>query len=234
MNKAIRTIWYFFQTLRGLYSQWGGLRNKDKYGRLGRASYIGSGSTLATRNMFLDDFTVVQNQNNFISLGGQLEIGKYSVISSGCTIVASSHVLTVGVPFYVSTQYHINDIDSKVIIKEDVWVGAACVLLPGCTIGRGAVVGAGCIVKKNVPPYAVVVGVPAKVIASKFTKEQIIAHERILYPVELRMSENQIDNLFEEFFKGKPSIGKDFLSDDDSEYLRKIREDLGMKDYSKD
>lgn len=54
----------------------------------------------------------------------------------------------------------------SVVISDDVWVGANAVILPGVTIGTHAVVAAGAVVTKDVPPHTVVAGVPAKVIIS--------------------------------------------------------------------
>ncbi len=51
---------------------------------------------------------------------------------------------------------------SKVVIEDDVWIGANAVILPGVTLGRGSVVGAGAVVKQDVEAYAVVAGMPAK------------------------------------------------------------------------
>jgi maltose O-acetyltransferase len=50
----------------------------------------------------------------------------------------------------------------KIVIKDDAWIGAGVIILPEVTIGEGAVVGAGAVVTKDVPPYTIVVGVPAK------------------------------------------------------------------------
>jgi acetyltransferase-like isoleucine patch superfamily enzyme len=50
----------------------------------------------------------------------------------------------------------------NVVIKDDAWIGAGAILLPGIEIGEGAVVGAGAVVTKSVPPYTVVAGCPAK------------------------------------------------------------------------
>lgn len=52
----------------------------------------------------------------------------------------------------------------KIIIDDDVWIGARVIILPGVKIGMGSVIGAGAVITKNVPPYSIVGGVPAKVI----------------------------------------------------------------------
>ncbi len=49
-----------------------------------------------------------------------------------------------------------------VVIGDDVWIGGGCVILPGVTIGNNAVIGAGAVVTRDVPPNSVVVGVPAR------------------------------------------------------------------------
>ena len=62
--------------------------------------------------------------------------------------------------------------EKPVIIGDDVWIGARAIILPGVEIGNGAVIGAGAVVTKNVPPYSVVGGVPAKIIKCRISKEQ--------------------------------------------------------------
>ena len=51
-----------------------------------------------------------------------------------------------------------------VVVEDDVWIGTRVIVLPGCTIGKGAIIGAGAVVTKDVPEYAIVGGSPAKVI----------------------------------------------------------------------
>ena len=57
--------------------------------------------------------------------------------------------------------------DFNVIIEDDVWIGAHSVVLPGVTIGRGSVIGAGSVVTKNIPQYSIAVGNPARVIKKR-------------------------------------------------------------------
>lgn len=54
--------------------------------------------------------------------------------------------------------------NQQVTIGNDVWIGDGVIILPGVTVGEGSIIGAGAVVTKNVPEYAVVAGVPAKVI----------------------------------------------------------------------
>jgi virginiamycin A acetyltransferase len=74
------------------------------------------------------------------------------------------------------------------VVGHDVWLGYAGLVLPGVTIGHGAVVAAGSVVVRDVPPYAVVAGNPARVVRSRFSEEDV---ERLLraawwnWPIEL-------------------------------------------------
>jgi acetyltransferase-like isoleucine patch superfamily enzyme len=72
--------------------------------------------------------------------------------------------------------------DLDVVIEDDVWVGTRAVILSGVTIGRGAIIAAGAVVTKNVPPYAIVTGIPAKVIRFRWDVETILRHESMIYP----------------------------------------------------
>lgn len=87
--------------------------------------------------------------------------------------------------------------------------------MPGITVRRGAVVGSCSVVTKDVPPYAVVAGNPARIIACKFTLTEIIAHEKQLYPVHERLAVDILKNLFDRYYTEKKTIGTSHLTDED-------------------
>lgn len=67
--------------------------------------------------------------------------------------------------------------NEEILLGDDVWIGYGAILLSGVKIGRGAIVAAGAIVTRDIPPYAIVAGVPAQVIRQRFTSDRIAAHE---------------------------------------------------------
>jgi acetyltransferase-like isoleucine patch superfamily enzyme len=114
----------------------------------------------------------------------QIRIGNHVMFGPEVAIIGGNHNTTI--PGRFMTQIHdktAND-DLDVIIEDDVWIGARAIILRGVTIGRGVIVGAGSIVTKSVPPYAIVAGNPAQVIRYRWNAETIIAHEQSLYPPE--------------------------------------------------
>lgn len=70
--------------------------------------------------------------------------------------------------------------DQDVTIEEDVWIGANVTILKGVTVGRSSIVAGGALVIKDVPPYSIVAGVPAKVIKMKWSQEDIKTHEKFI------------------------------------------------------
>jgi acetyltransferase-like isoleucine patch superfamily enzyme len=91
---------------------------------------------------------------------GDLIIGDNVMISPYVMITATSHNFAAReIPMQLQGLS-----SAKVVIEDDVWVGGKSIILPGVTIGGGSIVAAGSIVTKNVPPFAIVGGNPAKVI----------------------------------------------------------------------
>ena len=117
----------------------------------------------------------------------RVKIGMYCSFGYGVTIVASgehNYRRVSNYPFAAVLEKNVNrDTLSKgsICIGNDVWLGANCTILSGVTIGNGAVVAAGAVVTESVPPYAIVGGVPARVIKFRFTPEIIAGLIRVAW-----------------------------------------------------
>ena len=200
------------------------------YSKIGGHVDLVAPLTLDTNAVELEPFSRLQNGVNIISAHPQrLVVKKYAAVGAECIIYPGTHVPTVGIPQYLSTM-HINDVNNEVVIPEDSWIGTRCIIMSKAKLGRGCIVGAGSFVNKTYPPYAVLAGSPAKVIAVRFTIDQILEHERQLYPAEERFSREYLEQLFEENFKDLRTIGTDKMSAEDRERLSKRKAELGMYD----
>ena len=73
------------------------------------------------------------------------------------------------------------------------WVGCGSYILNGVRIGRGAIIAAGAVVAKNVPPYAIVGGVPAKILRFRWNVEGIVEHEQMLYTPQERLTREELE-----------------------------------------
>lgn len=147
-------------------------------------------------------------------------IKKYTVFAANCTIAPNSHRSTVTIPQFLLGASHINDSSTDIIIDEDVWLGTGVTILSGVHIGRGCIVGAGSLVTKSLPPYSVAVGSPAHIVKKKFSIEQIMRHEEVLYPKEERFTRQQLEENERLYFKDKNIYGTE--EGLDSEAISKI------------
>lgn len=160
----------------------------------------------------------------------RIVIKDYTSLGAGATIIPGNHTPTVSSPQFLS-YLGINDVNNTLTIEEDVWVGAGSTLLYKGSVGRGAIVAANAVVTKEVPPYAVVSGIPAKIIAVRFSVEQIIKHEESLYPKEKRFERSYLERLFAEYYFDKKVIGTSEITEQDEQRLKIEKERLGIADY---
>lgn len=117
-------------------------------------------------------------------------------IAEGLTVHTGNHARIIGT--FVSDIQEENKpkgYDKDVIVENDVWIGCNVTLLSGVKIGRGTTVAAGAVVNKDIPPYCIAGGVPAKVINFYWTVEEIMEHERSVYPPEERFSKEYLERL---------------------------------------
>lgn len=105
------------------------------------------------------------NHNCVILDANKVDIGDYVMIGPNVQIAAACH------PLNAQERREGLEFSKPIKIEDDVWIGASAIILPGVTIGKGSVIGAGSVVTKDVPPDVVVAGNPAKIIKKVDTKK---------------------------------------------------------------
>jgi acetyltransferase-like isoleucine patch superfamily enzyme len=125
----------------------------------------------------------------FMASESSIKIGDNVMFAPNVSIVGGNH--STHIVGKLMADYKLSDKlatdDLPVIIEDDVWVGTGACILNGVTIHRGAIVAAGAVVTKDVPPYSIVAGVPAKVIKYRWGKDEINKHEEMVYPPSKRL-----------------------------------------------
>lgn len=184
----------------------------DRYGAMGEGSYISLPATIDySPNIYLGKNVRIKPHCVLLTVGeGKLIMGNDIDVAVGLTVVSSNHRQKPGV---VRDGSNDDNDYTDVVVEDDVWIGANVTLLAGSHVGRGAIIGAGCVVRRqHIPPYSVVIGNPAKVIRFKFTPEEIIEHEKAVYPEDKRLLEDIIRKNYEEFFLTKRDEIKKYRS----------------------
>lgn len=176
----IKFIWYHHKTCK---------RNPTL--RLGYMSFVYR--SVLGRNIILYDNVLVSDSaiGDYSYVGGQTKISN-STLGKFCSL--GQEIMIGGLPchpltlkstypgFYaknsqyyrVEPEYAFDEPQHKqVTIGNDVWIGTRAMVLDGVSVGDGAIIGAGAVVTKDVPPYAIVAGVPAKIIRFRFSNEKI-------------------------------------------------------------
>lgn len=191
--------------LRALYSTYINLYDKKQYGFYGNHVILQPPIIITNpQNIYLNDnINIFGNSQLIISSKGKFIMKKNSGAAQGLTVITGNHTTkpTIGIWHKEVIQDVSTDKDSDIIIEEDVWIGSNVTLLPGVIIGRGAIVGAGSVCRNSVPPYSIVIGNPAKVISFKYTPEEIIEHECLLYPESERLSLEYLEKNYQKYYK---------------------------------
>lgn len=130
--------------------------------------YIGAFTTIHIQNqknrnnsfLSIGEGTYIGESNNIRASGGKIFIGKKCLISQQVSIISTNHSAKLGT--YIMDQKW-SEKDNYVNIADDVWIGCGAVILPGVSIGNGAIIGASSVVTKNIPENAIAYGNPVEV-----------------------------------------------------------------------
>lgn len=184
MNKISKVIWNFFSLIPKVLNRY--LTSPIKKSML---NSCGNGVKILRRvsfnkwsNVSLGDDVQIGEDARFICTRAKISIGDHVMLGPNVTMITGGHRMDL-VGRYMSEitdDEKSGEEDRDITLLGDNWIGANTTILRGVTIGEGAVVAAGAVVTKDVPDYAIVGGVPAKVLKYRFTQEEIDEHKRLI------------------------------------------------------
>ena len=192
------------RVVRGVWRLWSGYfsASPSEFGYIGKNVKITPPYAMHFKNIFIHD-NVGIGPKSFISTPNAKVIFKgNTAVAEGLTIHSGNHARVIG--------KFVSDItdgdkpsgyDSDVVIEEDVWIGSNVTILAGVTIGRGCTIAAQAVCNRDIPPYCIAAGIPAKVIKMYWSVEEILEHEYKLYPEARRLSKDYLEQIRQSIVK---------------------------------
>jgi len=147
---------------------------KSMFARCGKHVYIGKRSTFTYQNVILGNDVFIDSDVGFLSTKAKIIVGDHVMICRRVSVITGVHRTDIqGRPMKsIGEDEKLPENDQDVIFEGDNWICTNACILKGVTVGKGAVVAAGAVVTKDVPPYSVVAGAPARVIKMRFDEEK--------------------------------------------------------------
>jgi chloramphenicol O-acetyltransferase len=149
--------------------------------KIGKCVKIGKNVEIGN-NVEIGDYSYINTNKNWSTIESNVKIGKFCSIGPNVTIALGNHnynfITTHPILYnkkykFIPNNYDLDDKMEKTIIGNDVWIGANSNIKRGIKIGNGVVIAMNSVVTKDVPDYAIVAGVPAKIIKYRFDEKQI-------------------------------------------------------------
>lgn len=213
MNTLRKKISYnlFFSSLNAIYRNYFRTR-RSKFGYIDRSARVRFPILIkGIENVYLYENATILGNSKILATKARFVMKKNSSASEGLTVVTGNHPYLKGEPFFVKAAADVQ-IAKEVIVEEDVVLYTNVTLLAGVVIGRGAVIGSGSVCRVSIPPYAIVLGNPAKVIGFKLFPKQVIEHEKMLYPEDERLSLELLQKNYTKYFTSRHAEISSFLS----------------------
>lgn len=190
----IKLLGSFFDIIFRIYYRY---KRECIYSQL---SYKGADSIIlypfdiqGANNISIGSHCNIRANSVLTALNAKIIIKDWTAVAPYLYISTGNHKMIPGRFFYsITNSEKGNGYDADVVINEDVWIASRVTILMGVNVGRGAIIAAGAVVNKDVKPYSIVGGVPAKFIKFKWSIDEILEHEAKLYPENDRYTREEL------------------------------------------
>lgn len=189
-NRIIRGFYFIYKKYFGI--------KRSSFGLCGKNVVLSPPLLINNKkNIFLYDNIGIGPNALISALNAKFIVKGNCAIAENLTVHTGNHARILGK--YITDITEKNKpkgFDKDVVVENDVWIGCNVTILAGVTVGRGATIAAGAVVTKDIPPYCVAGGVPAKPIKFSWTIDEIIKHEEQLYCREERYTREELEKIF--------------------------------------
>lgn len=192
MKTLINLFYWIFRKIEILKIKiWKSFINANYKNNIGDNVVIQYPADILFNNVFIGNNVFINAGARFWAVESKILIQNNVVMGPNVTIMAGNHNYKEIGQYIINVKQKNPTDDEDVIIEEDVWIGCNVIILKGVTIHRGAIVGAGSVVIKDVSPYSIVGGNPAKHIKYRFSDSDIIEHEKRLNTLGFKQDDNK-------------------------------------------
>lgn len=176
IHKLIRPLAEVTFFLRRAYRKSWTLLEKNLFASCGHNVNIGPDGWFSYKNVFIGNSVYIGPRAMFMSSNSSIHIGSHVMFGPDVAIITGNHRFDVLGEYMDQVHDKRVEDDKSVIIADDVWVGARAVILKGVTIGEGAIIGAGSVVARDVPPYTIYLGNKSITRKPRWSDDEITVH----------------------------------------------------------
>ena len=154
---------------------------KSRFGKCGEKVWVGKNFIVSNPgNISIGEYTHIGPNVLMYATLKKISIGKCVLIAPNVIIVTGNHRTDIIGEYmaFVTDKDKLPENDKDVVIEDDVWIGAGCIILMGVTIGRGSIIHAGQVITRDVPPYTIYINEKIKI--NRFANDEIKEHEKLL------------------------------------------------------
>ena len=146
---------------------------KAMFKNCGKNVTVGKNSSITYRNISVGNHVSIGRNAEFMCTRAEIKIGDHVMFGPHVFMITGGHRTDIQGRFMdeIGNDEKRPEDDRDIVLEGDNWICANAVILKGVTIGKGAVVAAGAVVTKDVPPYAIVGGIPARIIKMRFSNQ---------------------------------------------------------------